>query len=149
MFRHDDGPARLDYHVECDREWICRLGRVTGTIGGRVITCTLMHEAAGWSLNGDMLAGTAGLDLDLGFTPATNLFPIRRLTLQVGASGDAPAAWLDVDAGAISRLDQRYERRTETSYWYESVQGKYANMLGVSAEGFVYRYPGLWEAESG
>ena len=48
VFRHDEGPARLDYHAECDREWICRLGRVTGTIGGRVITFTLSDEAEGW-----------------------------------------------------------------------------------------------------
>jgi uncharacterized protein len=121
---------------------------VNGTIGSRSVDVFLTHDSDGnWSLNGTSLPHSAGLDLDLGFTPATNLFPIRRLALQVGASSDAPSAWLDDDAVSISRLEQRYERRTETSYWYESVQGKYADLLDVAPEGFVRRYPGLWEAE--
>jgi hypothetical protein len=87
------------------------------------------------------------VDVDLGFTPATNLIPIRRLALLVGEAADAPAAWLDIANGALGLLAQRYERRSETAYWYEAPAFGYSAELDVGPDGFVRRYPGLWEAE--
>ncbi len=149
VFRHAGAPARLHYQVECDRAWIARHGRVIGAIGGRTIDLVITREHDGaWVLNGTAVPGlSAGIDLDLGFTPATNLLPLRRLALKPGESADAPAAWLDVDTGSIVLLHQRYEKRTATTYWYESPQGQYADLLDVTSDGFVRRYPGLWEAE--
>jgi hypothetical protein len=86
-------------------------------------------------------------DLDFGFTPATNLPPLRRLALEVGQAAAAPAAWLDVAAEMLTLLPQRYGRRTEALYWYESPSVAYAVLLEVTPEGFVRRYPGLWEAQ--
>jgi hypothetical protein len=39
-------------------------------------------------------AGEGCLDIDLGFSPSTNLLPIRRLTLAVGEAATVRAAWL-------------------------------------------------------
>lgn len=88
------------------------------------------------------------LDLDFGFTPATNLLQLRRLALQPGQAADAPAAWLDVATGTLRRLPQRYERRTEYSYWYEAPSVGYAGLLEILPSSFIRRYPGLWEAEA-
>jgi hypothetical protein len=88
------------------------------------------------------------VDLDYGFTPATNLIQLRRSSLAVGAAADLPAAWLDVAAGTLQVLPQRYERRGEASYWYESPTFSYAALLEVTNDGFVRRYPGLWELEA-
>ena len=87
------------------------------------------------------------LDLDLGFTPATNLTQLRRVALPVGTGADIPVAWLDVPAGRLERLDQRYERRTVEGYWYAAPRFDYAALLQVSALGFVEQYPGLWAIE--
>jgi hypothetical protein len=46
-------------------------------------------------------------------------------------------------------LEQRYERRSPTSYWYESPAFGYAALLRVNANGFVLDYPKLWKADSG
>lgn len=100
-------------------------------------------------LNGARVPGLEGcVDLDFGFTPATNLLPLRRLALGVGAAATAPAAWVDLAAGTLGVLRQRYERRSQASYWYEAHGVGYAALLHVDAAGFVTRYPGLWEADS-
>lgn len=87
-------------------------------------------------------------DLDLGFTPATNLLQLRRLALADGQAADVPVAWLDVSAGTLDLLSQRYERRTKGTYWYEAARFDYAALLEVDPSGFIQRYPELWEAES-
>jgi hypothetical protein len=87
------------------------------------------------------------VDLDLGFTPATNLFQLRRVALQVGQAADVPVAWLDGFVGTLDTLYQRYERRTAEAYWYEAPRFTYFALLQVNAFGFVEKYPNLWEAE--
>jgi hypothetical protein len=87
------------------------------------------------------------VDLDFGFTPATNLLQLQRVALAVGQVADVPVAWLDVSAGTLTVLPQRYERRSATTYWYESPSANYEGLLEVAPTGFIRRYPGLWEAE--
>ena len=101
-----------------------------------------------WMIDGAVVPAARGcVDLDLAFTPATNLLALRRLALEVGEGADAPAAWLDVETWALLSLPQRYERRSETSYWYEAPTVGYAELIEVSDVGFVTRYTNLWEAE--
>jgi len=142
-------PARLDYRVTCDRGWRSQRGRVRGWFGERAVALTVIRDAGGWTVNGERAPGLEDcVDLDLGFTPATNLLPIRRLALAVGEAAEPTAAWLDVSAGTLEPLSQRYERRTEDAFWYEAPRFGYAASLDVAASGFVRRYPGLWEMEA-
>lgn len=148
-FHHDGAPACLAYQVACDVDWRTRQGMVHGWLGTRPVDFRVRRTADGvWTLNADVVADVDGcIDLDLGFTPATNLFQLRRLALEEGQAADAPVAWLDVPAGTLDRLHQRYARRTERTYWYEAPRFDYAALLEVSPAGFVRQYPGLWEAE--
>jgi len=140
--------SAFTWEVEADGEWRARRGKVLGTAGGRAVDLRIERSGAGtWTVNGVEVPGLAGLlDLDLGFTPATNLFPLRRLGLEVGESADAPAAWLDDDRWTLLRLAQRYERRDQSHYWYESPSTGYQGLLTVGDDGFVREYPGLWRA---
>jgi hypothetical protein len=149
VFRHEAVAALLTYQVVCDRTWNTQYGHVRGWLGDQPVDITITRMTDGaWLLNGRAVEGlSACADLDLGFTPATNLIAIRRLALADGQAADAPAAWLDVAAGFLSALPQRYERRSETTYWYESPTVSFKGLLEVTPEGFVRRYPGLWEAE--
>jgi hypothetical protein len=47
----------------------------------------------------------------------------------------------------LSVLEQRYERRTETEYWYAAPRFDYAGTLIVNSAGFPVLYPKLWEEE--
>ena len=149
VFRHKAGTVALAYEVECDREWRTRHGAVDGWIGSRRVEVRITRSSTGvWSLNGAIAEGLQQcVDLDFGFTPATNLFQVRRIALPVGQSADVPVAWLDESFGSLEVLEQRYERRTAVTYWYEAPRFDYAALLQVCANGLVNRYPGLWEAE--
>jgi uncharacterized protein len=150
-FRYEGIPARLAYQVACDRGWRTREGDVHGWVGAQPVDAVVRRLAGGeWMLNGAVLPDLDGCvdDLDLSFTPATNLFQVQRVALQVGQAADVPVAWLDIPAGKIEILRQRYERRSEATYWYEAPRFNYAALIEVSPVGFVHRYPGLWEAES-
>ncbi len=150
VFRQEGAAARLDYRVACDAGWRTRRGRLLGWIGARDLDLEIARgKDGGWTLGGVPVPGLEGcLDLDLGFTPATNLLAIRRLDLAVGRAAEAPAAWLDLGSLALERLPQRYERRSESTYWYEAPSFGYAALLEVAPSGFVTRYPGFWEAEA-
>ena len=148
---HQDGTlACLAYEITCDRDWRTQEGFIHGWIGERSIDFRLARSSDDvWTLNGQVIPQLKGcLDLDLGFTPATNLFQIRRIALGVGEAADVLVAWFDERAVTVDTLCQRYERRSEDTYWYTSPRFGYSGLLRVNALGFVEKYPDLWEAES-
>jgi hypothetical protein len=149
LLAHEGQPCKLDYAVTCDADWRTVSAHVAGFVGGRAVDLRASVDAARtWSLNGAECPAVAGcLDIDLAFTPATNLLPIRRLALAVGAQADVRAAWLRFPSLAFEPLPQVYRRRDERTYGYESGGGSFRTTLEVNAAGFVTRYPDLWEAE--
>jgi hypothetical protein len=149
VFRHSDGqPARLDYRVFCDKAWHTKWGRVRGWIGSGAVDFSIARNARGdWTLNDEVVPELGHcIDLDLGFTPSTNLVQLRRLNLKKGEAADVPAAWIDLDGDSLSALLQRYTRQSDGEYDYEAKRFDYKDTLKVTAEGFVMHYPGLWEA---
>src|SRR5262245_54777832 len=96
VLAQDGRPARLDYTVDCDAGWRTRSCRVTGWLGAETIDVELSVGAdGGWTMNGvDRPEVTGCVDVDLGFSPATNTLPIRRLGLAVGEAQDVRSAWL-------------------------------------------------------
>lgn len=151
VFTHKDGRiAQLHYRVRCDRAWCTRWGTVRGWIGSESIDLSIARDAhGGWKLD-DVPVTELGhcIDLDLGFTPATNLLALRRLHLAVGEEADAPAAWLDLESRSLGELAQRYQRRSEVDYGYSAPRFDYDAVLRVTPDAFVSDYPGLWRAES-
>lgn len=88
------------------------------------------------------------IDLDLAFSPSTNLLPIRRLGLDIGEAAEARAAWLRVPDFTLEPLAQVYRRLDVATYRYQSAGGRFVTELQVNAAGLVTRYPQLWEAEA-
>jgi hypothetical protein len=120
VYRHGDAPARLDYHVACDHAWRTVEGAVRGWVGEQAVELTVAHSTEGdWLLNGAPASGLDGcLDLDFGFTPATNALQLRRLALRLGEA-----------------------------YAYDAPRFDYRAVLDIAPCGFARRYPKLWEAE--
>ena len=149
VFLENGAAARLAYNVQCDPGWHTRQGQVRGWLGGKPVRFDMVRSSEGmWTLNAAAIPGLEScIDLDFGFTPATNLLPLRRLDLAVGQAADAPAAWLDVSSGTLQLLPQRYEKRVGGAYWYQAPRFGYEALLEVDPSGFILRYPGLWEAE--
>ena len=90
VFLHEGGPARLDYHVTCDRGWRTERGHIQGFIGARAFDWRIVREPGGtWSVNGAAVPGLETcVDLDVGFTPATNLTLMRRVALAPGQAAE-------------------------------------------------------------
>jgi len=88
-----------------------------------------------------------GIDLDLNFSPSTNLLPIRRLNLGVGQQAEVKAAWLKFPSFEFEPLPQVYTRVDEFKYKYSSGRAGFVSELTVNKTGFVTLYPGLWEVE--
>ena len=150
IFASQQGPAKLDYVVNCDGAWRTSSAQVEGVLGGEDIDLTVSVDAERrWRLNGTECAPVAGsIDIDLGFSPSTNLLPIRRLALAVGDEAEVKAAWLPFPSLKFEPLAQVYRRLAERTYRYESRGGSFVRTLEVDSAGFVTSYPGLWQAES-
>ena len=137
-------PARLDYALDLAPDWTTEQGVVSGFIGATAIDQTFFRDAAGWSMNGVKLSGFEHLkDLDLGFTPATNLPQVRRANLSVGEAIDFSVAWWEPGAPTLMDLPQHYRRRSEWTYWYESPTGPYREELEFAPNGFVRSYEAM------
>ena len=153
VFHGDTGPVALNYTVRADAAWYSTEGTVEGWCGSRRVKLRLRRARDGtWTSNGALCAAVTGcVDLDLSFTPATNLLPLRRLDLQVGQAAEVCSAWLEWPAGVLTPLVQRYARRSVTEYAYEAElpsAARFVGVLRVEPHGWVRDYAGLWQAET-
>jgi hypothetical protein len=150
VFVHEGAPASLHYALDLEADWSTRRGSVEGFIGTKPISRRIERDAGGWTLDGVRQGGVeACVDLDLGFTPATNCPQLKRIALEIGQSTEIQVAWLDVDSAALVALPQIYRRESDDAYDYESPQGPYRATLRIAANGFVRDYPALWRMEAG
>lgn len=96
VFLQDDRPVRLTYAITCDQQWRTREGIVSGWVGGRACELRITRTVEGlWTFNDDRMPDLEGcLDLDFGFTPATNLSQLRRAALEPGQEAEFSVAWL-------------------------------------------------------
>ncbi|HVR41669.1 MAG TPA: putative glycolipid-binding domain-containing protein [Thermoanaerobaculia bacterium] len=149
VFADDDLPCRLDYRIVCDAAWRTTSARVHGWVGNEAVEIEIAASDGRWTLNGHECPQVEGcLDVDLNFSPATNLLPIRRLDLAVGEQANVRAAWLRFPSFALELLPQIYRRTAEGIYRYESQDGAFVRDLEVSATGFVIRYPDFFDVDA-
>jgi uncharacterized protein len=149
IFKHAAGAARLAYRIQCDTDWRTLSGMVLGYIGNHLVSFNIARQASDWTLNGTVVPGLEQLDdLDLSFTPATNLLQLRRQDVPFGKSVSIPVAWLDIDTGALTSLPQFYERCGTSTFWYRAPTAGYEGMLELTPDGFIQNYPELWKGEN-
>lgn len=134
--------ASLLYTVRCDPDWLTLSADITGERAGRPVELRIQSGPEGWAMNGVAQPETAGCtDIDLSFTPATNLLPLRRLAPEVAVP--VRTAWLVPDLDRLALLEQSYAPQEDGSIAYASAN--FEAQLQVHPSGFVTRYPGLWE----
>lgn len=150
VFSHEGQICRLGYQVLCNSGWQTIAAKVEGWLGSRTIDIQIKTDLSGhWWLNEVEQPHVLGCtDIDLNFSPSTNLLPIRRLDLAVGQAAEVKAAWLRFPGFHLELLPQLYRRLDETTYRYESAGGQFVADLKVNRAGFVVDYAGLWQAES-
>lgn len=147
LVREEAGTWQIGYRIRCDRDWRTIGAEVEwwrNTGSGR---CRLARDQEGnWIVNDEPAPDLLGcIDIDLGFSPATNTLPIRRLELTGLTRGSHDAAWLRFPELTVERLGQRYTKIADGRWRYESDTG-FEAVLEVNGAGLVTRYPGLWES---
>lgn len=144
VWLEDEMETALTYAVRCDPDWRSLSADVTGTRGGAEIGLRIAQAGDAWLLNDVPQPDLGGcIDLDLSFTPATNLLPLRRLPLDAGDPCPVGAAWLVPGLDRLERLDQTYARAYDGAVNYASPG--FSARLTVHPSGFVTVYPGLWD----
>ncbi len=150
----ENQPLTIQYGVELDLDWRTRSATAVATLnelrGWRSVQVgTRGHER--WTAMTRMgervpvFAFNGCVDIDLGFTPATNTIALRRLGLAVGESAELTAAWVRFPDFELLRLRQRYTRLEEFAYRYESIESGFSARLTVDELGLVVRYGDFWE----
>ena len=154
----DGAPAEVRYEVTLDGAWATREAKIESRSGidGRP---RHVHFSADrqqiWRMQElpvtdpastlIELEGVRGLlDIDLGFSPATNTLPIRRLAPAIGETVEVTAVWLRYPELTIEPLPQRYTRLDERRYRYESNGGAFVAELEVDDLGLMVTYEGGW-----
>ena len=148
LFSHEGNACILDYAVDCDARWRTVSAKVNGSVGFDTLDFEVTRTGDDWLLNGAIQPkARSQTDLDLGFTPATNLIAIRRLDPRPGVETPAPAAYYLEFTLELGLVEQTYRRTGESTLAYASPAYDYAAELRVSPIGFVTEYPGLWSGQ--
>ena len=98
-----------------------------------------------WFIDGHHRADLDGcIDIDFGWTPATNTLPIRRLRFTTGTPRTIRAVWLKWSELLFVPAEQTYTKRRDDRWTYES--GDFAADLAVDEHGVMLTYgdPPIW-----
>ncbi|MFN2604156.1 MAG: putative glycolipid-binding domain-containing protein [Gemmatimonadaceae bacterium] len=142
--------CRFDYRIDCGPDWQTSRCTISGFVGSDSVSMAIERDRAGrWTVDRIDRPDLAGCeDIDLSFTPATNLLPVRRLDLVVGERAEVRAAWVRFPELDVQILDQVYTRLDANRFLYQSGDSTFERILTVDQWGFVTEYPGLWITES-
>jgi uncharacterized protein len=158
----EDRSAEARYQIFCDEAWRTigaevELRDLTGVRtlrlevrggkggGGRWLAT---DSASSFQAGREVETVRGAIDVDLGWSPSTNTFPIRRLNLEVGErSGPIVAAWVRFPELTVEPLPQEYERLAARRYRYTSAGGRFTTEIEVDEEGLVVDYGGIWRRE--
>lgn len=150
VFQEDGVPARLDYKIACSPKWETRSVVVLGWVGDAKVDLRIEKSPTHvWHRNGVPIPEVKGcLDIDLSFSPSTNLLPLQRLHLAVGEEAEVRAAWLTFPDLGLSPLVHWFRRESRNRYSYRADTG-FSTELQVNEAGFVLDYPPLWTEVKG
>lgn len=143
-------PAKFEYKVSCNSDWSSQTAWVDGWVGSTRRQLSVSRDPAGnWILDGAVVDGATGLlDIDFGFTPATNTNAIRRLRLGIGEETETTALRLDTNDWCFKPLRQVFRRLSENELGYNSPSHSYSATLLSDEFGIIREYPQLWTAVS-
>lgn len=141
--------SAIRYCVTCDLQWHAIRSETSGWHRNQPV-CLHMEQSDGtWLVNGERAPDLQGLiDIDLGFTPATNTIPIRRMKMAGVTSCEVVSAWLDPDTWQIRPLLQQYAAGEDSRLAYAAPSLDFYADLHIDAFGVVVDYPGLWRSEA-
>jgi len=102
------GPTWTQYRLSHTTSFL--YGTIDSWRCGQLFATHIKRDGGPWYLNGVKQEGLDDLmDLDLGFTPATNWFTLRRVGDELGVRRALPVVWWDLGEERLIRLPQFYK----------------------------------------
>lgn len=143
-----DLPCHIEYRVVVDRHWCPSESAMTieTSEGARRISLR-SDRKGGWVIDGLPAPHLKDcVDIDLGWTPATNTVPMRRLDIGIGRTANVSAAWVRFPELDVVKNEQSYTRLAPDRWRYRS--GDYDfELVTDAATGLVLSYGDeLWRA---
>lgn len=147
----DDGkPCCLNYAIDLNEDGTTRTVNVDGWVGDRELHIVIEAANGAWKMNGVSQRQVLGCtDIDLNFSPSTNVLPIRRFNLTIGEARDVRVAWLRFPSFKLEMFSQQYTRLAADRYRFDSHSINFTAELRVSPNGMVLDYENLWRQETG
>ncbi len=143
-----DAPLRIEYAVTTDSQWATLAVGITltGEESGRRLS--LQRGGDTWTVDGQPRRDLDRCrDVDLGWTPATNVLPLRRLPIADGESMTTRAAWVRFPELDVVVSEQTYTRLAPDRVRYQS--GTFEADLRVTPDEIVTTYGDeLWVAKT-
>ncbi len=136
-------PVEIRYKVEASPAWVTEDVEVVVSFAGGDLRDPFAPGGL-WSGKERPPEFADCADVDLGFTPATNTLPIRRLRLEIGQEAEVAVVWLRWPELTVERAVQRYARLAKDRYRFS--QEDFEAELVVGDRGLVLDYEGLWRA---
>ena len=143
-------PYWIRYEIQCDSSWNTRSVQVAFASGNSRSEAHYKVKPPGlwWRQNREIPELRGCLDVDLGFSPATNTLPIRRLNLRQNESGHLAAAWIRLPDQPVVPLEQIYTNLGGRNFRYQSVPSGFTADITVDHLGLVAKYSKGWIREA-
>jgi uncharacterized protein len=144
----DETPFRLQYKIKTDQAWRVRKVWVRAATPLGESAQSLRSDGHGnWRTDdGTELPELRDcIDVDITATPFTNTLPINRLRLTPGQSADIRVVYVTAPSLEISVSAQRYSRRGDSEFFFESPAHDFTALLPIDGDGLVLDYPQLFK----
>lgn len=140
-------PFQASYRVVCDAAWRTRSVHLHARAGVRQVGIELSVDGDGrwWSGERELRTLRGCADVDLGFTPSTNMLPIRRAGPPPGESTKVDVALVTFPDLEIEPVQQAYTHLAERRWRFEDVASGDRFALETDELGLVTSYEGGWE----
>jgi hypothetical protein len=140
-------PCRITYEIHVSPSWWTMSASALVTTPQIERRILLQAGTGAWLVDGEPAPHLAGcVDVDFGWTPATNTVAIRRLGLDVGGGATIQVVWVRFPELDIVAKSQTYTRLAPDRWRFQS--GDYEAELVVAPKtGVVLEYgEDLWRA---
>ena len=146
LIRHEGIRVEIDYVVEARPDWSTRAARIDIPAMATLFEVEVSPQGR-WVIEGNHRPDLdGGVDIDLGWTPATNTLPIRRLAFTSGIPVTTRVGWLKWSELVFMPAEQSYTKHGDGRWTYAS--GSFSADLVVDELGVVIAYgdPPIWRA---
>lgn len=137
-----------EYILTLNSDWTVREIEIHFTVGAAEHSYNFIRHASGhWTDATGTLFRQFGecRFVDISLTPFTNTLVVNGTKFTQGETEQISVLYFDILANEVREDVQRYTNINATTYNFENAGGNFSADIEVDADGFVTRYPNLYD----